>query len=73
MKKQTPATTMIVAPVLGVAVDFVRGQGLGGEFWPVAAVAAVVALFILITPLKEKTVDRVSPESIKSYEEEIED
>ena len=48
-------STMIVAPVLGVAVDFVRGQSMGGDFWPVAAIAAVVALIILITPLKEKT------------------
>jgi len=35
-------------------VDFVRGQSLGGEFWPVAAIAAVIALVILFTPLKEK-------------------
>ena len=47
-------STMIVAPVLGMAVDFVRGQSLGGEFWPVAAIAAVVALFILLTQLKER-------------------
>ena len=47
-------STMIVAPILGVAVDFVRGQSMGGDFWPVAAIAAVVALFILLTPLKEK-------------------
>ena len=47
-------STMIIAPILGVAVDFVRGQSLGGEFWPVAAVATVVTLFILLTPLREK-------------------
>ena len=47
-------STMIIAPILGVAVDFVRGQDLGGEFWPVAAIAAVIALVILLTPLKEK-------------------
>jgi len=47
-------STMIIAPILGVAVDFARGQNLGGEFWPVAAIAAVVALIILLTPLKEK-------------------
>jgi len=45
-------STMIVAPVLGVAVDFVRGQSLGGEFWPVAALAAMVALVILLTQPK---------------------
>ena len=47
-------STMIIAPILGVMVDFVRGQSLGGEFWPVAAIAAVIALVILFTPLKEK-------------------
>ena len=47
-------STMIVAPILGVMVDFVRAQNAGGEFWPVAAIAAVVALLILVTPLKEK-------------------
>jgi sugar phosphate permease len=47
-------STMIIAPILGAAVDFARGQGLDGEFWPVAAIAAVVALLILLTPLREK-------------------
>ena len=47
-------STMIVAPILGVAVDFVRMQSMGGDFWPVAAIAAIVALIILLTPLKEK-------------------
>ncbi|UCB42005.1 MAG: MFS transporter [Dehalococcoidales bacterium] len=48
--------TMIVAPILGVAVDFIRSQGesWGGEFWPVATIAAVISLIILFTPLKEK-------------------
>ena len=46
-------STMIIAPVLGVAVDFVRGQSLGGDFWPVAVIAAVIALLIIVTPLKE--------------------
>ncbi len=47
-------STMIIAPILGVAVDFAQGQSVGGEFWPVAAVAAVIALLILLTPLREK-------------------
>jgi len=47
-------STMIIAPILGVAVDFVRGQRLGGEFWPVAVIAAVIALIVLLTPFKEK-------------------
>ncbi len=46
-------STMIIAPILGVAVDFVQGQSLGGEFWPVAAIAAVVTLLILLTPLRK--------------------
>ena len=45
---------MIIAPILGVAVDFIRGQSLGGEFWPVAIIAAIIALIILLTPFKEK-------------------
>jgi len=47
-------STMIVAPILGAAVDFTQGLSLGGEFWPVATIAAAVALLILLTPLKEK-------------------
>jgi len=47
-------STMVVAPILGVAVDFVQSQSLGGEFWPVATIAAIVALVILLTPLKGK-------------------
>jgi hypothetical protein len=42
-------STMVLAPVLGLAVDFLTGRNLGGEFWPVAAIAAVIALFIIIT------------------------
>ncbi len=45
-------STMVVAPIFGIAVDFVRAQGAGGEFWPVAAIAAVIAALILVTPLK---------------------
>ncbi|MFC1873195.1 MFS transporter [Chloroflexota bacterium] len=48
-------STMIIAPILGMAVDFARGQSLGGEFWPVAAIAAVIALLILLTPLRDKS------------------
>jgi len=48
-------STMIVAPILGVAVDFISGrQGLGGDFWPVAAIASVFALLMLLTPFKSK-------------------
>ena len=37
-------STMIVAPLLGLAVDSVV---TGGSFWPVTAVAAVIALLVL--------------------------
>jgi len=48
-------STMIVAPILGAAVDFIsKRQGPGGDFWPVAAIAAVFALLMLLTPLKDK-------------------
>jgi MFS family permease len=40
--------TMVVAPVFGLTVDFVRAHGPGGEFWPVACVAALVAVAILL-------------------------
>ncbi|MBW1717541.1 MAG: MFS transporter [Deltaproteobacteria bacterium] len=56
-------STMIIAPILGAAVDFARGQSLGGEFWPVATIAAIVTLFILLTPLKEKSNGKEPPES----------
>ncbi len=46
-------STMIVAPILGAMVDFVRAQNVGGDFWPVATIAAVISLLILLTPLKE--------------------
>jgi MFS family permease len=48
-------STMVIAPILGILVAFFQGQCMGGEFWPVAAVAAVVTLMVLLTPLKEKT------------------
>ena len=42
-------STMLVAPLLGLAVDFVRAHSLGGEFWPVGSIGAVVALLVLLT------------------------
>ncbi len=45
-------STMLVAPVMGVAVDYLIGRNLGGEFWPVATIAAIIALFIIITAKK---------------------
>ena len=45
-------STMLVAPVMGLAVDYLIGRNLGGEFWPVATIAAIIALFIIITTKK---------------------
>lgn len=41
--------TMIVAPLLGWAVDRVRLAGSGGEFWPVGVVGAAAAVFFFAT------------------------
>jgi MFS family permease len=41
--------TMIAAPVFGLLVDHAKALGIGDGFWPVAAVAAFVALFVIVT------------------------
>lgn len=46
-------STMILAPIIGAAVDLVRTQNLGGDFWPVAAIAAIVTLMVLVFPLRQ--------------------
>ena len=40
--------TMIAAPVLGLAVDFVKLHGIGGAFWPVGLAGATVAGLFLV-------------------------
>ncbi|MCD6486760.1 MAG: MFS transporter [Syntrophobacterales bacterium] len=42
-------STILVAPLLGIAVDYVSVHGFVGEFWPVGAVGAVIALIMLAT------------------------
>jgi len=42
-------STILAAPILGIAVDFVNRHGFGGEFWPVGALGALIALIILAT------------------------
>lgn len=42
-------STMLVAPVLGLAVDQVAARGIGGEFWPVGALGAAIALLFFLT------------------------
>ena len=48
-------STMIVAPIMGMAVDFIIGRDLGGEFWPIATIAAVISLSIILTAKKQRT------------------
>lgn len=48
-------STMIFAPIFGVAVDFVRTNGIGGDFWPVAVIAAAVSLLVLATPRRKRS------------------
>ncbi|MFZ7113585.1 MAG: MFS transporter [Desulfatiglandales bacterium] len=40
--------TMVVAPLLGMSVDFVRYSRLGGAFWPVGVAGAIVAGVVLV-------------------------
>ena len=53
--------TMVIAPVFGVAVDFVRANGPGAEFWPVALIAAAIAAVMLLTPLKGESASSERP------------
>ncbi|MEA2102617.1 MAG: MFS transporter [Thermodesulfobacteriota bacterium] len=46
-------STMIAAPLLGMAVDFVSMHGPGGEFWPVGILGAAAACMILTTAKKD--------------------
>ncbi|MDD4874265.1 MAG: MFS transporter [Dehalococcoidales bacterium] len=47
-------STMILAPLIGVFVDYVGSNGPGGEFWPVALLAAIPSLYILLTHPKNR-------------------
>lgn len=43
------ASTMIIAPLLGVVIDLVRSKGIGEcEFWPVAVLGALISFGFLI-------------------------
>jgi len=43
-------STMIIAPVLGLAVDLARDRGIGAsEFWPLAVLGAVIAIGFFLT------------------------
>ena len=40
---------MIIAPVLGLSVDFLRQWDIGGEFWPVGVIGVAIALSAYLT------------------------
>jgi MFS family permease len=42
--------TMVVAPLVGYAVDLVAAGGPGGAFWPIGALGAVVATWFVLRP-----------------------
>ena len=43
-------STMIIAPVLGLAIDFVRNHGIGvSEFWPIGVFGVFIALGFFLT------------------------
>jgi hypothetical protein len=43
-------STMIIAPLLGLAIDIVRNHGIGAsEFWPLGVLGAVIALGFFVT------------------------
>ncbi|MDD4924352.1 MAG: MFS transporter [Dehalococcoidales bacterium] len=48
-------STMIFAPLMGLFVDYIGSNGPGGDFWPVAAIAVIPALYILATQRKRFT------------------
>jgi MFS family permease len=41
--------TIVIAPLLGLAIDLVKAGDLGGPFWPVGVVGAGAALLFLVT------------------------
>jgi MFS family permease len=41
--------TIVIAPILGLSIDWVKAHGPGGPFWPVGVVGAAVALLFLVT------------------------
>ena len=47
-------STMVVAPIMGILVDYLTVRNLGGEFWPVATIAAVIALFFIFSGRRQE-------------------
>ena len=51
-------STMIVAPILGLAIDLVKARGMcpeGGEFWPIGVLGTLVALGFFLTARRALT------------------
>lgn len=44
--------TMVLAPLVGWLIDVVRSNQLGGEFWPIGVIGAIVALGMICTSRK---------------------
>ncbi len=44
--------TMILAPLLGLAVDWAGTDGPGGAFWPIGAVGAIISLGFFVAALR---------------------
>jgi MFS family permease len=48
-------STMIIAPALGLAIDFVRNNGIGAsEFWPMGVLGVVIALGFFLTSINRE-------------------
>ena len=46
--------TMVVAPLIGLAVDAVAARGMGGAFWPIGVLGGVVTLGFFVTSWNKK-------------------
>ena len=53
------AATMIVAPVLGWAIDRVGETGPGGTYWPIGALGLAAALFFVATGQRPRSTDAI--------------
>lgn len=48
--------SMILAPLVGWLVDLVRTNQIGGEFWPIGVVGAVVALVMMLSSRENQSI-----------------
>jgi hypothetical protein len=54
--------TLVLAPLLGLAIDAVRAHGLGGPFWPVGVVGlAAAAAFVFGRPRLDRGARAAAP------------